>query len=433
MGWLFAFLCATALAVVAWQHRQFLRHWRHLQAIVEDLAEGREPKSFVFLKSGRFIALAGHLERLADAQERLRRRRSQEERNLQAILGSMEEAVMVVDRRHTIRLVNPSFVRLFKLGFDPINQTALQALRHPAFEQIVAATFETGEAQARDVSLDHAKPLRHIAVNAVLMRDAAGADAVVMIFRDVTRLRQLEEVRREFVANVSHELRTPLSIFQGYLENLIDDPELARAGHGEVLAVMRKHSLRLNALLEDLLILARLESRAEILHHEEIALERFLREVAADWRMRSEEKGIALRIEAAPDLPPLVADRMRLEQVFNNLIDNALNYSDPGDTVIVRAVMLGDVIEIRVEDSGIGIPPADLARIFERFYRADKARSRQHGGTGLGLSIVKHIVQTHGGTVDAESVHGTGTTIILRFPREAGPVLPAGASHEAKS
>src|SRR5678816_61696 len=137
MGWLFAFLCAMALALVVWRYREFLRHWRHIESIVQDLSEGREPKSFVFSKSRRFSDLAAHLERLADAQERLRRRRTQEERNLHAILGSMEEAVLVVDRRYTIRLVNPSFVRLFNLGFDPSNQAAVKTLRNEAFEEII--------------------------------------------------------------------------------------------------------------------------------------------------------------------------------------------------------------------------------------------------------------------------------------------------------
>lgn len=421
MGWSLAFLFAVVLGILGWRHRHFRHHWRHLQAVIDDLTEGREPKSFVFPNGGRFSALSEPLERLADAQERLRRRRTQEERNLQAILGSMEEAVIVVDRRHVIRLVNPSFVRLFRLGFDPTGQSVIHALRNAAFEEIVSSTLTSGEAQTAELSVAEPRPLRHIAIHSVPMRDATGDDAVVMIVRDVTRLRQLEEVRREFVANVSHELRTPLSIFQGYLENLIDNPDLTLRERNEILEIMHKHSSRLNALLEDLLILARLESRAEGLRLEEVQLDSFLQGVVADWRMRSATKGVALRVEVAPGLPPMPADVLRLEQVFNNLIDNALNYSDPGSTVTVRGAAIDNSIEIRVEDSGIGIPTADLAHIFERFYRADKARSRQHGGTGLGLSIVKHIVQTHGGTVAAESVYGAGTTIILRFPIHTDP------------
>jgi two-component system phosphate regulon sensor histidine kinase PhoR len=416
MGWAVALFLAAILCVIALRFRAFLRHWQHLRAIVTDLAEDREPASFVFLNGGRFTALGATLERLADAQERLRRRRTQQERNLHAILTSMEEAVMVVDQRRAIRLVNPSLMRLFELQFDPLRQTILQSLRTPAVDEMVNAAFATSQPQQRTVTVEHLASPRHLSVHASPMRDATGNDAVVIIFHDVTRLRQLEEVRREFVANVSHELRTPLSILQGYLENLTDNPDLPRSGRLEALEIMSKHSLRLNALLEDLLILARLEARSDQLELEEIALPAFVAEVAAHWKMRSEQKGITVQTDIAPDLPLLRADRFRMEQVFNNLVDNAIKYSDRGGIVVIRASADAIGIELRVEDTGTGIAPADLPHIFERFYRADKARSRQHGGTGLGLSIVKHIVQRHGGTVDAQSTSGVGTTIILRFP-----------------
>ncbi|HEX5175700.1 MAG TPA: ATP-binding protein [Chthoniobacteraceae bacterium] len=424
MGWAVALFLGAILCVLAGRYRTFLRHWEHLRAIISDLADEREPANFVFLNGGRFAAIGAILERVADTHERLRRRRTQQERNLQTILTSMEEAVMVVDHRHTIRLVNPSFLRLFELRLDPLTQSLLEVLRNSQLDEIVKAAFTTSQPQQRSVSVEHLATPRHLSVFASPMRDATGNDAVVMIFHDVTRLRQLEEVRREFVANVSHELRTPLSILQGYLENLTDNPDLPRSERNEALEIMTKHSLRLNALLEDLLILARLEARADQLQIEEIPLPEFISEVVSHWKKRSEETGVTLRTDVPADLPVLHADSFRLEQVFNNLIDNALKYSDPSGVVIIRARASETGIEIRVEDRGAGIPPADLPHVFERFYRADKARSRLHGGTGLGLSIVKHIAERHGGTVAAESAHGAGTTIILRFPRE--PVLLSG-------
>jgi two-component system phosphate regulon sensor histidine kinase PhoR len=417
MGWAVALFLTAILGVIAARYRAFLRHWEHLRTIIADLANEREPANFVFLNGGRFTAIGAMLERLADTHERLRRRRTQQERNLQAILTSMEEAVMVVDQRRAIRLVNPSFMRLFELRFDPLAQSIRQALRHADFEEMVNAAFASSQPQQRTVTVEHLASPRHLAAFASPMRDATGNDAVVMIFHDVTRLRQLEEVRREFVANVSHELRTPLSILQGYLENLTDNPDLPRSERDEALEIMTKHSWRLNALLEDLLILARLEARVDQLEIEEIPLPEFFADIVANWRKRSEETGIALRTDLAGDLPALHADSFRLEQVFNNLIDNALKYSQRGDEVILRVSANETWIEMRVEDHGAGIAPADLPHIFERFYRADKARSRMHGGTGLGLSIVKHIMHRHGGKVVAESVHGTGTTIILQFPR----------------
>ena len=240
------------------------------------------------------------------------------------------------------------------------------------------------------------------------------------------RLRQLEEVRTEFVANVSHELRTPLSIFQGYTETLIDNPDMPPEDARPILEIMHRHSRRLNALVEDLLILARLESRDEKLHLAPLDVAKFLRESVTDWSLRSAEKQIALTADIAPGVRMISADAFRLEQVMGNLIENAIKYTNNGGRVTVHASVAEDGVEIRVEDTGLGIPAADVPRIFERFYRADKGRSREHGGTGLGLSIVKHIVLAHGGSVRAESEHGRGTRIIFRLPKTPPPI-PAAA------
>jgi two-component system phosphate regulon sensor histidine kinase PhoR len=229
-------------------------------------------------------------------------------------------------------------------------------------------------------------------------------------------LKQLEDVRREFVANVSHELRTPLSIFHGYLETILDSPDLPSEELLPILQVMRKHSLRLNALLEDLLILARLESRDECLHLERVDVPELVRDIVDDWELQSGQKKITIEIDCEPELPTMTADRLRMEQVLNNLIGNAIKYANQGGHVVVRVRRAGEALDLRVEDDGMGIPPADLPHIFERFYRADKARTREQGGTGLGLSIVKHIVQSHGGSVRAESTYGKGTSIILQLP-----------------
>ncbi len=424
MGWFLALVFAVILAAVWWRQRRFARHWMQLSAIVDDLAEGREPTNFVFLNGGPFNKIATSLERLTESRDRLWRRRSREEMNLQTILASMEDGVMVVDRQHTIRLVNPAVLRLFGLDFDPLGRSVLQTLRETGFDEVVTRALGTWEPQAREISAGTSKTPRHISVNASPMRNASGEEGVVTIFRDVTRLKQLEEMRREFVANVSHELRTPLSIFHGYLENLRDNPNLPREELVETIGVLEKHSLRLNALVEDLLILARLESRDVRLQLEEIDVDAFLREIVGDWKLRSARKNIGITLETAAEMPLLVADVLRIEQVVSNLVDNAIKYTPANGRVCVKTARVGDELEVRIEDNGVGILPVDLPHIFERFYRADKARSREQGGTGLGLSIVKHIVQTHGGTVRAESVFGKGTTIVLSLPL-AGPSAAA--------
>ncbi len=416
-GWIFAFVALSLVGAGWWlSHRRQRRDWARLERALDEMGEGRRPESFVFVGGGNFAQLAGRLERLAEAQERLQQEIRQGEGNLQKVLASMEEGVMVVDEEHVLQQTNPSFRKFFDLKNDPRGQTVLRALRETELEELIAVALASNEMQSREVSFNGTKPPRHFSVNAVPMQDDAGRPGVVAIFRDMSRLRQLEEVRREFVANVSHELRTPLSIFHGYVENLLDDPTMPAKGQREIFDILRKHSLRLNALLEDLLILARLESRHDTVRAEPLQLAKFVAGVCGDWERRLGKKGVELAVTIPSDLPVLHADPMRLEQVFNNLLENAAKYTEKGGRIAITAALAGAEMEVSVEDSGIGIPPGDLPHIFERFYRADKARTRGQGGTGLGLSIVKHIIQTHGGTVGAVSAYGKGTTITLRLP-----------------
>lgn len=411
LGW----CVAGALALCTWWvWRRFNADWRHLEHLLEELAAGRKPESFVFRHGGRFARLTHPLDKIAEQREKLNRELHDEAFNLQTILSSMEEGVMVVDAHHALRLVNPSFVSLFDLRGDPVGQTVLRTLRESAFEELITKALQTGQAQRADVERTADK--RHFAVHAVPVREFGGAPGVVAIIRDITRLRQLEEVRREFVANVSHELRTPLSIFHGYLENLIDAPSMSRKDQMEIFEILRKHSRRLNALLEDLLTLARLESRQEKMTCVSMKLPALLRSVAGDWSQKLAAKKLTLEVDATDSLPNISGDPQRLEQVLHNLLQNAVKYTETGGSIALRAAAHNGHVEVRVEDTGLGIPPADLPHIFERFYRADKARTREMGGTGLGLSIVKHIVQLHGGSVAAESKYGKGTTIILQLP-----------------
>jgi two-component system phosphate regulon sensor histidine kinase PhoR len=416
MGW---FLALTLTGILGWlglRYRRFIEHWRHLQTIVDDLAAGREPKSFVFFNGGRFTQIAAKLEQLADSQERLRRRRSRQEMNLQTILSSMEEAVLVVDRLHKIRLVNPALTRMFNLGIDPLGQSVLQLLREVSVDEVVTLALESWAPQSRELYWHGNKNPRHLALSVTPMRNASGEEGVVAIFRDISRLKQLEEMRKEFVANVSHELRTPLSIFRGYLENLQDSPDMPRSELVDNLAVLDRHALRLNALVDDLLIVARLESREMQLQREPIELVTFLAELVDDWKLRSSRKNIRMILEVPDILPTLFADVLRVEQVMNNLIDNAIKYTPAGGIVTIRAFAGTSEIRIEVCDNGVGIGPDDLPHIFERFYRVEKARSREQGGTGLGLSIVKHIVQAHAGQVFAESAPGKGLMIAFTLP-----------------
>ncbi len=407
--------------------RRVSADWQRIKQAASQLGGAGEITPPEFHDQPRFGGLMEDFLHVMRHEREERDRLQHEAVNLQTILQSMDEGVMVVDSKHVIRFVNPAFKTILAVTAEPIGETVLHTLKDEAFDEIVTAVLKTGAAQEREVSRNGGRPARHFAVNAMPLREAKGNPGVVMILRDVTRLRQLEDVRKEFVANVSHELRTPLSIFQGYTETLIDNPDMPPEDARPMLDIMRKHSRRLNALVEDLLILARLESRDEKLHLAPLDVGKFLKESVTDWSRRSAEKQIALTADIAPGVPVISADAFRLEQVMGNLIENAIKYTNNGGRVTVRAAAAAAGVEIRVEDTGLGIPPADVPRIFERFYRADKGRSREHGGTGLGLSIVKHIVLAHGGSVHAESEHGRGTSIVFTLPPTPPPIPAATA------
>ena len=421
-SWLWLIPLAALAASIAYGYCLFVRPLHDLREALERVARGERPATFVLRGADVFGTLGSSIEAIANEQSRLRKQAAEGNFNLQAILSSMEEGVMVVDTAHMIHLVNESFCKLFGISISPLQKTVLRALRDASVEEIVRTTLETGVLQTREISPVHQsreETVRHFAVSAVPLKNPEGeTSGVVVVLHDISRLRQLEEIRREFVANVSHELRTPLSIFSGYLENLIDNPARPRKELLATFEIMEKHSHRLNALLYDLLTLARLESKRELIEPVSIRPAPFLRQIANDWKMKLDGKKISLTLDVPQDLPSFTADSMRMEQILNNLIDNAIKYTPEGGSISIAAHCDPDSMTIRVADSGIGIPARDIPHIFERFYRVEKARSRDAGGTGLGLSIVKHIVSLHGGTVLAESAYGKGTTITFSIPRE---------------
>jgi two-component system phosphate regulon sensor histidine kinase PhoR len=294
----------------------------------------------------------------------------------------------------------------------------VRATRQAALSELIRAAAKGQTVEVQEIAVAHpGSPVaeRFLSVNAVPMRDEAGAvTGVVAVLHDVSRVKQLEDVRRQFVANVSHELRTPLSIFHGYLETLMETRNLSAEEAAGYLRIMSKHSRRLQLLLDDLLILARLEARTDPLDIQPLSIEPFLQRVLDEWAPLLRGKKVSLEVDPAVETIP--ADPFRLEQVIGNLLENAIKYSPAGAEIAIRARLDGDRVELRVEDTGAGIPPGDLPHVFERFYRVEKARSREAGGTGLGLSIVKHIIGLHGGEVRAESTFGKGTAIVIQLP-----------------
>jgi two-component system phosphate regulon sensor histidine kinase PhoR len=390
---------------------------RQLERLTAQLAAGTPPVSYYIGGTRRMEEVSRNLEGVGARLGRLEGEQTREDLGL--LLANMVEGVLMVDARHVVRLANDELLRLFGLRQNPVGRTVLEALREAQVEQVVRRTLESGAARREEITLQSsagAVATRHFEVSAVPIRDAAGAvDGAVVVFHDLTRIKQLEVVRRDFVSNVSHELRTPLAIFRGYLETLIDNPGLPREDTVRVLESMQRNSNRLNSLVEDLLTLTRLESGQVQPAYQSIRLDAFFDQLARDWGRRGGELA-ELEWRAAKHLPTLEVDLLRFEQVMLNLLENAVAYSNAPRRLSLQAELAGTRMEIRVADNGIGIPPGDLPNVFERFYRVEKARTRSSGGTGLGLSICKQIIESHGGTIHAESELGRGTTIVLRLP-----------------
>ena len=419
MVWVALCLLATVLIatwLVVW--RKWIAPWKDVEELSRAVVEKRPPRKFLISANpqSRNIGLA--LEMLVDRQRELEERFREGEFSVQAVFGAMLDGLVVVDDQRRVRMMNREFRRAFGLENAEPGAPLLEVIRHASIDRLVMEALRVREPRRESIQMSRGPSEgREMEVSAVpLGENSAPTEGAVVLFHDVTQLRQVEEIRRDFVANVSHELRTPLSIFRGYLETLLDDPHQPPGELLRILEVMERHSDRLHALVEDVLSLARLESPAAELDLSEISLPEFLQEILSDWEKRLEAKQLKSHLDISSDLPSLEADESRLQEIVYNLLDNAVKYSQASGVITLRAAVEGDRVRISVSDEGIGIRENDLPRIFERFYRADKARSRDLGGTGLGLSIVKHIAQLHGGTAQAQSEPGKGTTISVLLP-----------------
>ncbi len=340
-----------------------------------------------------------------------------EQSRQQALLDAMVEGVLLLDESGAIVHANPAVQRQLPLGPNYQGRTLLEVIREPGLGEALQQVNQRGRLEEFVLTITGESP-RSFQVNAVSLRDAERVrTGTLLVFHDVTDRQRLEEMRRDFVANVSHELRTPLSLIKGSAETLLagakDDPETA----ARFLNIIDKHADRLTFLIEDLLTVSKLESGQAWLNQQPTELRRVAEDALEALQAKARERGATLTNEIAPGLFVHV-DGDRLQQVFSNLVDNALKYGRPGGKVVVGARSLHeDIVEAWVADDGQGIAPEAQERVFERFYRADRARSRDQGGTGLGLSIVKHLVQAHGGEVRLESELGRGTTFYFTLPR----------------
>lgn len=338
---------------------------------------------------------------------------------LEATLGSLQEGVLVVDESNAIILANRALATIFPSTPIILGQRIETVMHSSAFSTFLVDVRRGAAASRAELEfVNGSDSVWAEATGAVIAPWTGGRGQwVLCVLHEVTRQKRLENMRKDFVANVSHELRTPLSVIKGFIETLVDGhTQIPEADRDRFLRTIQRHADRLHIILEDLLTLSRLESRTSGMQLETTELPRLLRELVEDYRPRASASGHRIELQVVSELPAVSADPVRLRQVFDNLLDNALKYTPPQSFITIHAAIVAGEVELRIIDNGPGIPARDLPHIFERFYRVDKGRSREKGGTGLGLSIVKHIVLLHEGRIWAESAPGQGTTIVFTLP-----------------
>lgn len=409
------------------QIRTLTRSIEEIAAFSKDVAAGNFRKRMFLKEKGELADLGMNISDMAGEIHAKLMQSDEEKQKVEAILRNMSDGLVLADTKGTILLSNDAMRNLFGIQSDIQGKTLTEALRNTELIEIVENVVSSKGKILRELSISHPKELYLIATatpfySSQVERELSG---VVLTFHDITRLKKLEEIRKDFVANVSHEIKTPITAIKGFAETLLegalDDRENAR----RFLEMIKNHSERLNSLVSDLLTLSRIELGDIQIDKRAVNLNEVVDSVFTTLEEKAQRKVLYLKKQISPGLDSVQADRDRLIQILLNLVDNGIKFTENGGvTVKVKSEKLKvenedkNIIELSVEDTGTGIPKKNLPRIGERFYRVDRARSRELGGTGLGLAIVKHLVKSHDWEMKIESDEGKGTTVRVICPRD---------------
>jgi two-component system phosphate regulon sensor histidine kinase PhoR len=408
----FALVLGLVLCLaVAWR---VSRRLRKIIAFAEEISEGNLSARLAESGEDEIASVAMALDKTAAQLESNFRRLENSRQQLETLLNSMEDAVVAVSPNREIAWFNGTMKRLAASSIS-VGTPVIRAIRDPDFLRVVGDVLENRKPQ--NVTLSSVAPGRSFGMTSAPLPDGG----VVCVLRDSTEIVRVERTRRDFIANVSHELRTPLTSLLGYTETLIDESPDAKSR--EFLEIIRRNAQRMSRLTEDLLTLARVESGEDRLRQAPASAQELLRDAQASFSDITRNRGLSIEIANCPQAF-VMADRDAIHQVFANLIDNAMKYAAGSKRLVIGAKEQGGEIEFYVKDFGPGIPSEHLPRLFERFYRVDKARSREAGGTGLGLAIVKHIVLNHGGHIGVNSELGHGSVFWFRLPATEQPAQP---------
>jgi two-component system phosphate regulon sensor histidine kinase PhoR len=418
-----AFLIAVAPTV--WIARRITKPLSDIVIAAQQLAKGDHTARIRTDSRDEVSLLADTLNHMTDQLRTKIDELSEDRSQLLAMLTSMVEGVMVLDGRGRVLQINPALERMFDVTrMEARGRPCSDVFRHPQLDTLVSTVLAKRMSEEDEILLHPSGRRLHIEAS-VTESDRENDACAILVFHDMTELRRLEIVRKDFVANVSHELRTPLTSIKGYIEALLDGAKDDPETNTQFLNIILKQSDRLNLILEDLLQLSKIESGQVLFKREPLHIQSVIDRTLATIKPLADKKGHRLVSFVEDHLPAVLGDEDRLIQILSNLLDNAIKYTPEKGTITVAAHPVSDdaeqpamttAVELSVTDTGMGIPEIDRPRVFERFYRVDKARSRELGGTGLGLAIVRHIVEGLGGRVWVEANAPTGSRFVVRLP-----------------
>lgn len=395
------------------------RPLQEMTKVSQKISKGDFSKKLKILNQDEIGQLADSLNLMSEELENKIRIISEDKDKMKVVLSSVIEGIVAIDKEGRIILFNHALKNMIDCSSDRVlEKFHWEIIRNNQLNELLKETLQKGQALTREITLfSPQEKIFHASANPLTEKNKVWGAVVVL--NDITEIKKLEKMRSEFVANVSHELRTPLTSIQGFVETLkegaINDPEKAHY----FLKIIEKQSDRLNNLIEDLLQLSKIESQEITMNLQSIDLRDLINKTISEFKKKIEQKDHKIKINISPQLPLVKADPEQIEVVFRNLLDNAVKYTPDGGEIYISALEKAENIYIEVTDNGIGVSAEHLPRIFERFYRANKDRSRKLGGTGLGLAIVKHIVQAHKGTIGVESKPGKGSKFFFTLPKNS--------------
>jgi two-component system, OmpR family, phosphate regulon sensor histidine kinase PhoR len=418
IAWVGFFIAVFASIICYYIARRITKPIEELKLGADQFASGNLAHRFSVFSTFELSALADAMNKMGEEIENRIEDIETQRNEYESVLSSMTEGVIALDREEHIISINKAATEMLGLNSNTVKGLSIQeAVRSRGLQSFISELYADEKSIQRDISV-HIDGERIINAGSSPLFDSGwNRIGFLLVFSDVTRLRQLENIRRDFAANVSHEIKTPLTAIKGFVETLqqgsVDNPEDAQ----RFLGIIEKHVNRLNYVINDLMSLSKIEKMngKDELSFDEVHVKTIVETALSVCREKAETMGVRVEYDCSEEITT-VADRYLLEQAFVNLLDNAIKYSEKGANVDIRVQELKDKIIVSFKDSGVGISEEHLPRLFERFYRVDKARSRKMGGTGLGLAIVKHIILSHGGHVTVDSILGKGSTFEIHLP-----------------